>query len=137
MSKRKYPADMKRGDLIYIYWLDIVGDQTGDDADLAKCGTSGHFDRFCMSNGRRCLKTYITEHFEDEETGKDIYPLSVIERVKVLMKKEDNEWKKDSASSPSQAGDTTSPGRSPTGCGGSNRFLRPSTRVKRKDDSCL
>lgn len=96
--KSLVPKNIKDGDYVLVYWVDIVGQHSGEKkkAELAPCVTGGFFVGYKTSKGKRCLVTADTYHPEDfEDTpfeGYDIYPINVILRVQKLFSVKEIKW---------------------------------------------
>ena len=97
-AKSVIPRNLKIGDYVLVYWVDIVGRHSGDKkkANLCPCVTGGFFDGYKTSLGKRCLITRDTYHpgwdDDEEHEGTDTYPMSVVLRVELIRKEVDITW---------------------------------------------
>ena len=97
------PRGLEQGDLVLVYWLDIVGEVTDDPkkAELAPCIDCGYFMELKSSVGKKSLvvaKCFTPAPPQGEQGlkehwgGSDIYPMSVVVKVELLRKKKDVKW---------------------------------------------
>lgn len=81
--------ELRRGDLIEVYWADIYEDVTGnpDNAGLAARISVGYFWDVGKSQGLRCLVTSTTKDNESsDQSGWCCYPFGTILRIKRIRK---------------------------------------------------
>jgi len=85
------PADLERGDLLQIEWLDITEDPVGnpDQPKLAHRHSIGFFWTVGEDAGVRTLVTTTTLESDDEveNSGYCVYPEGTVHRVKIIKRK--------------------------------------------------
>lgn len=90
------PRGLEQGDLVLVYWLDIVGEITEDPkkAEIAPCIDSGYFMETKTSMGKKSLviAKCFTPTPKEHWGGSDIYPMSIVVKVELIRKKKDLKW---------------------------------------------